>query len=362
MKKYSADFFKKKFKILFNKLLIREGFIDEIKKERKELGIPVEKGFADSLELAEFLLKKFSGSEEKNIIMISFINKFEVEKHIHVSKENKEEFFKYFDENFLRNKDNALMPIAYLLGIIEEHNNLFTSDKLLKETKFFSKLSPIVLTLANKYWGVDLFDEIIAINFIEKFLFLGENGVNQYIEHRVTCPSCRYIGIDHFSPDRCDMQGQKKGVYDKSYIFNKNFVKRLSFHFNSVFLVIKPYATKEEVLNYVEDNWHWLKEHLLEKNTFYKQFDVSPSKIKKSDFDRNAFIYSMYKKSKKDLIKENDDLNIDPSARTYKETIIADILDRKYDIKISSDAVKKAATRFAKSTKLKKEPRDIRDI
>lgn len=362
MKKYSAEFFKQKFEILFNKLIIKEGFVDEIKKTRKELGMPIEKGFAESWELAEYLLKNFTKSEEREIIGFSFIRQFENENNARISKENKDDFFKYFEKKYLKGEDGFLTEIAFLTNIIEDHNNLFTSDTLLRETKFFSKLSPIVFRLINKYWGFDLLDEWITVHFVEKYLFLGKNGVNQYIKAKIDCPSCRYIGVDHFSPHGDDMQGQDEGIFSKNYIFKEQVVKRLSWHFNSVFLLIKPYATKEEVLNYIEDNWHWLKEHLLEKNTFYKQLDVNPSKIKKSDFDRNALVYSMYKMSKKDLIKENEDLDIDPSARDYKETIIADILDRKYNIKISPDAVKKIATRFAKSIKLKKEPRDIRDI
>ncbi len=361
MKKYSAEFFKKKFDILFKKLIVKEGLVDEIKKAREELGIPAENGFINSLELAGFLSKKLTRPEKEKVLLWGFIELFELENRIRVSEEDKEKFFKYFSENKKR-KDDFTVSVNFVQGIIENHNNLFTSSSSLRETKFFSKLSPIVFKIFNKYWGFDLLDEQIAVNLLEKYLFLGDNGVRQYINAKVACPGCRYIGIDHFSPERDDMQGQDEGPFSKNYIFNKKTVKRLSSHFNSVFLLIKPYATKEGVLNYIEDNWNWLKEHLLEKNTFYKQFDVNPSKIKESDFDKNQLIYSMYKLPKKDLVKEFQGQDFDYPPPIYKEGIIAKILEKKHNIIMSSDAVKKAATRFAKSVKLKKEPRDIGDI
>ena len=46
----------------------------------------------------------------------------------------------------------------------------------------------------------------------------------------------------------------------------------------------------------------------------------------------------------------------------YKEAVISAILNEEHGIIITLDAIKKTATRFAKSIKLKKEPRDIRDI
>ena len=132
--------------------------------------------------------------------------------------------------------------------------------------------------------------------------------------------------------------------------------------FNSVFLIIKPYATKEEVLNYVEDNWDSLKKHVIEKNTFYKQYGVHPSKIKESDFERNRLIYELNKLSKKDLLKRykgERDLSL---KNIYKETIIAAILKEEYNASISPEAVKKAAARFDKTSRIKMLPKDIRDI
>lgn len=361
MKKYSAEFFKKKFEILFNKLLVKEGFIDEIKEVRKELGIPVENGFINSLELTEFLSKKLTKSEKENVLILGFIERFEIENRVRVSEKDREKFFEYFMKNKNR-KDGAIVSITFIQAVIENHNNPFTSNALLRETNFFSKLSPIVFRVFNKYWGFDLLDEQIAVNFLEKYLFLGGNGVRQYIQAKVDCPSCRYIGIDHFSPDRHDMQGQDKGAFSKNYIFNKQAVKRLSSHFNSVFLLIKPYATKEQVLNYVEDNWNWLKEHLIEKNTFYKQFDTHPSKIKEVDFERNKLVYELYKLPKKELIKLYKGKRDFSGTGIYKETIISVILKEEHGIDMSPDAIKKSATRFAKSTKIKEQPKDIRDI
>ncbi len=360
MKKYSAEFFKKKFEILFNKLIVKEGFINEIKEVRKELGIPIENGFANLSELTEYLLKKLTKPEKEKAVFWGFIEQYEIENHIRISEKDKEDFFNYLLKNKKR-RDSSIVIITYLQGVIEDHNNLFTSNASLRRTNFFSELSPIVFRLLNKYWGFDLLDELIAVNFVEKYLFLGENGVNQYIKAKITCPMCRYIGVDHFSPDRVDMEGQDEGVFSKNYIFNKKFVKRLSMHFNSAFLAIKPYATKEEVLNYIEDNWNCLKEHLLEKNTFYKQLDVNPSKIKESDFDKNRLIYSMYKLPKKELLNQYKGNEVF-STPSYKETIISAILKEQYGLDMTTDAIKKTATRFAKSIKLKKEPRDIRDI
>lgn len=364
MKKYSAEFFRKKFRILFDKLLIKDGLIDEVKKTRKKLGIPVENGFINSLELASFLFKKLTKSEKDKVLIWGFIEQYETENKVQVSEKDREEFLDYLVKNSKR-KDDSIVSTTLIQGIVESHHNPFTNNAPLQTTKFFSKLSPVVSDIFNKYWGFDLLDEQVAIHFVEKYLFLGENGVNEYIQNRINCPACRYIGIDHFSPDSDDMeQGDKgiRGTIGKDYVFNKQTVRRLSAHFNSVFLLLKPYTTKEQVLNYIEDNWHWLKEHMIEKNTFYEQLGVHPSKIKEADFDKNKLVYSMYKLSKKDLVKEYKEQGLDYPPPTYKETIISAILEEKYKIQMSPDAVKKSATRFAKSAGVKKEPKDIRDI
>ncbi len=364
MKKYSAEFFKKKFGILFNKLIIKDGLINEVKETRKKLGIPVENGFLNSLEFAGFLFKKLTKSEKDKVFIWGIIEQYEIENHVRVSKKDKDEFFDYLTKKS-KQKDDSIVGTLLIQGIIENHHSPLTNDAPLRTTKFFSKLSPIVSDIFNKYWGFDLLDEQVAIHFVEKFLFLGKNGVDEYIQNRINCPACRYIGIDHFSPSRHDMKDGDKGMrgtIGKDYVFNQQTVRRLSAHFNSVFLLLKPYTTKEQVLNYIEDNWHWLKEHMIEKNAFYKQEGVHPSKIKESDFDKNQLIYSMYKLSKKDLVDQYKEQEFDSLPPTYKEGIIAKILEKKYNIGMTSDAIKKSATRFAKSTKLKKEPRDIRDI
>ena len=89
---------------------------------------------------------------------------------------------------------------------------------------------------------------------------------------------------------------------------------------------------------------------------------MNPSKIKESNFDKNRLIYSLYKLPKKELLKIYKGQENFSGKGIYKEKIISAILEEEHNIKISPDAIKKMATRFAKSTKLKKEPRDIRDI
>lgn len=358
---YSADYFKKKYKILFERLLQKEGFVDAIKTAREELTIPVEKGFTTSSDLAEHLLKKLTKSEKESVFILSFIERFEIENHIRVSEKDREDFFRYFMKNKKR-KDSFIAITLYLQGIIEDHNNLFTSKAILREYKFFLKLSPIVFKLFNKYWGVDLLDEWVTVHFVEKYLFLGEDGVNHYIRKKNSCHHCKYIGVDHFSPDRHDMQGKDEGAFSKNYIFNKSFVSRLSRHFNSVFLIIKPYATKELVIQYIKDNWDDLKEHIIEKNTFYKQLDVHPSIIKESDDEKNRLVYELNKLSKKELLKRYKGENDFSHRGVYKEAIVSAILDEEYNIKMSSDAIKKSANRFGKSIKVQRMPKDIRDI
>ena len=363
MKKYTIDYYKKKYDILFDKLIIKDGFADEVKKIRKILGIPVENGFVNQLELVQYLLEKFTTKEQKNIIMFAFIEQYDAENKTRLteSREDKDKFFQYLQEK--NKKLNDPMALAsYFLMILDDHSSLFTAHFIFEKNKFTSKLSQIVVDLMNKYWGFDLLDEHIAVHFIEKYLFLGEQGVREYIKNKLACSHCRYIGIDHFSPNRLNMQGKNEGMFSGKYLFNKGTVKMLSNHFNSVFLLIKPYANKEQVIQYIEDNWNDLKEHLIEKNIFYKQFGVNPSKIKESDFEKNKLVYSFYRLPKKELLKEYQNTASDLPAPTYKEDIISSILEKKYNIKMSADAVKKTATRFAKSTKIHQQPKDNRDI
>lgn len=88
MKKYTSEYFAKKFRILFDKLLIKEGFVDEIKKIRKELGIPIENGFPDTLRLAEYLMKKLSKREKTFFTLMSFVEYYEMETKTRVNEKD----------------------------------------------------------------------------------------------------------------------------------------------------------------------------------------------------------------------------------------------------------------------------------
>lgn len=237
---------------------------------------------------------------------------------------------------------------------------MITKIYSLEKNKTLSKLYPETMKLIQKFWSLDLLDEHIMGYFVERYLFLGDYGINQYIKSKIACPNCRYIGVNHFSPTRNNMKS--KEAFGKNYVFNDDTVRLLSIYFNCVFLIIEPYATKEEVLQYIEDNWDNLKEHIIEKNSFYKQYDVHPSKIKESNFEKNQLIYELYKQSKKELLKIYKGKENFSLSGIYKEMIISAILKEQYDIDISSEAVKKSATRFAKSTNTQKQPKDIRDI
>ncbi len=361
MKKYSRDYFEKKFKILFDKLIIKEDFVDEIKKTRKELGIPIENGFDEIPQLAEFLMKKLTAKEQHSLAFFCFIEKYEAKKGIRLNDGNREEVIDAFIKES-KGKFKPLDIIIFLSSRIDDHNNYFTQNHFISENKKLSKLFPTAWSLFQKFFNVDLLDEHIMMHFIEKYLFLGEKGVHNYIQNKIACPNCRYIGVAHFSPDRYDMDGQEEGPFSGKYIFSERTVKLLSSHFNSVFIIVKPYATKEQVLSYVEDNWNDLKEHIIKKNTFYKQYDVKVSEIKESDVKRNQLIYELYKLPKKELLKHYKGEKNLSLAGVYKESIISAILDEQNDIQMTPDAIKKSAARFAKSIKNKREPKDIRDI
>jgi predicted transcriptional regulator len=360
VKKYSDDYFEKKYKILFDKLLQKEGFVDDIKATRKELGLPVN-GFANGPELAFFFINKLTKDQQHSLTFFAFLRAYENEHKMRVSDENREEVIKAFMKEY--KKGIGMVPMMVELGYtIETHHNLFTKYPFFEGNKYLSKLYKSVFKLMQKYWGVDLLDDHIIIHYIEKYLFMGQVGVNEYIRSKISCHNCRYLGVDHFSPNRNNMDGQDKGPYSKDYLFNKQTVEMLSQHFNSVFLIIKPYATKELVLQYIEDNWDDLKEHIIEKNTFYKQYDVHPSIIKESDDEKNRLVYELNKLSKKDLLKRYKGEKDFSHKGIYKEAIVSAILDEEYNIKMSSDAVKKSASRFAKSIQVQRIPKDIRDI
>ncbi len=362
MKKYSDDYFEKKYKILFDKLLQKEGFDADIKAIRKEIGLPVN-GFPNGPELAHFLIGKMNKAEKQKLTMYAFMRAYEYEHKKMLTEEDRDDFTKSFMKKHKGDDGIGMIPMMIELGsAIETHHNLFTKYPAIEESKNLSKLFPAVVKLMKKYWGVDLLDDHVIIHYIEKYLFMGQAGVNQYVKSKVSCHNCKYLGVDHFSPNRHHMEGQDEGPYSKKYVFNKSTVSMLSAHFNSVFLIIKPYATKEMVLQYIEDNWDDLKEHIIEKNTFYKQFDVHPSIIKESDDEKNRLVYELNKLSKKDLLKRYKGKEDFSHKGIYKEAIVSAILNEEYNIKMSSDAVKKSASRFAKSIQVQKIPKDIRDI
>jgi hypothetical protein len=357
MKKYSKEYFEEKFEILYKKLLQKEGFIDAVKSTRKELSIP-EDGFPSTLELSNYLMDRLSKKEKEVTSSICFMQQYE-HKNGQINEEDMKKVSEEFDKRF---KDN-FSPIAILVSFqmhLDGHNDFFTKDPMLCYGKKNEPLFKITKKLFDKFMDVGLLDPHIIMHFVEKYLFLGNDGVRNYINSKVACSNCRYIGVNHFSPVRQNMKGQDKGPFSGSYLFNENTVKLLSGHFDSVFLIVKPYATKDQVLQYVEDNWNDLREHLIEKNTFYKQYGVHPV-IKQSDIDKNQLVYELYKLSKKELVsqyKGEQDLSM---KGIYKEKVISLILKEEHDIDMSTDAIKKTATRFAK-TVAKHRPKDIEDI
>lgn len=364
MKKYSPEYFEKKFKILFNKLLVRQGFIDDVKKTRAELGVPVENGFSSSLDLAEYFIKKLTAKERDEAIFVAYMHKFENERKTLATEENRDEFIDSFLKARKKELDSLILAIVFVKAKIDDHTFIFTDGLFFREfnkNKLISKLKPSVYTLADKYWDFDLLDEQTVLHFVEKYLFLGENGVNDYIRSRLKCTACQHIGVRSFSPESNHMQGQSGGAFSKDYIFNPETVAWLSQHFNSIFLIVKPYATKEQVIQYVKDNWDTMKDQLDKKNVFYKQSGAS-TKIKESDFEKNQLVYSLYSMTKEQLVRQYKELEKDLVVPQYKESIISKILDKKHNLKMSPDAIKKSATRFAKLAKTQKQRKDIGDI
>ena len=365
MKKYSSEYFEKKFRILFDKLLIKEGFVDEVKKVRKELGIPVENGFRDNLNLAEYLAKKLTESERHHFIFLPFIEQYEAENEVRITgEEQKKDRDKIINAFFKKTKGRVSIKdvMVVLLMRIDDHNNFITDSPSVRDIEVLAKIFSKEFAIFKKFFGVDLLDEHIIMHYIEKYLFLGQRGVSAYIKEKVSCPACKHIGISHFSPTRYDMEGQDEGPFSGKYIFHENTVRMLSSHFNSYFLIIKPYATKEQAIQYIKDNWDHAREHLEMKNTFYKQFDVHPSKIKESDFEQSRLVYELFKLSKNELLATYEGMKDFSIGVVYKESIVSAVLKEKYDIEMSAEAVKKTATRFAKSTQVKNKPKDIRDI
>ena len=360
MKKYSAEYYHKKFDILFQRLLAKEGFVDEIKKIRQTLGIPIEDGFSNSLQFANYLLGKMSNDEKEDAMYIGFMEQYKNEKKVPFGDIDRDDFLDYFKQ---RKKEKYNPFIIFFQSITKDTHSVFTRNpifKLFKEDKTFSKLSSIISKIWDKYYDLDLLEKMIVLHFIEKYLFLGTDGVNKYIKNRIDCPSCRHIGIHNFSPRKNHMQGGKTSLDD--YIFNKGTVKYLSTYFDSTFLIIKPYSTKDQVIQYVEDNWDTMKEHALNKTLLDDHSRVYPGRIKESDLEKKRLVYDLFNLPRKELEQQYREIEKNLPIPSYKESLVSCILDKKHDIKMSPDAVKKAVTRYAKSSRVTKEPLDIRDI
>ena len=225
MKKYSTDYFEKKYKILSAKLLQKAGFIDAIRATRAELGLP-ENGFGSTQELAQFLIDKMSKTEQQTLTFYTFVEAYAYQHKIVVSDENRKEIVDaFFKEQGNKRMGIGMVPMMFeIANHIESHHNLIAKYPLFEQNKYLSKLYPAVTGLAGKFWGVDLLDDHITIHYIEKYLLLGQVGINQYIKSKVSCPNCKYLGIEHFSPRGVDMEGRKKGPYTKGYVFNKRAV------------------------------------------------------------------------------------------------------------------------------------------
>lgn len=90
MKRYSTDYFEKKYRILLDKLLQKQGFEEHIRAVRKELGMP-EEGFKSAPDFGYFVLQKLSDDEVNSLIFFAFIDAYTHEKKISVSEENRGE-------------------------------------------------------------------------------------------------------------------------------------------------------------------------------------------------------------------------------------------------------------------------------
>lgn len=361
MKKYSDRDFKKKFNVLSDRLQTKEGFKEAVQETRIKLGIPKD-GFSDEAELAEFLIKKMSKEEQKVFTFLAFVESYAHQNKIVIDDNNRKEVTEAFLKKGYSGGISMVAMMFELIKGISDHNNFITQYPLFKKDKHLSKLFPEMIKICKKFWGIDMLDQPVMTHMVEKYLFLGNSGINSYIQKKILCPTCRYMGIEHFSPERHNMLGQDKGAFSKDYIFNEATVRRLSAYFDSVFIIIRPYSNKEEVISYIEDNWDSLKWHVTEKNKFYEQMGYKGSRVRESDIEKNQLIYELYKLSKKELLKKyngQDNLSL---PGIYKESIISRILSEEYQIEMTPDAIKKSATRFAKSILVKNKPKDIRDI
>ena len=89
MKKFSAEYFEKKYRILFNKLFVKRGFSDTVKELRKKLEIP-DNGFTNETDLACFVISKMNAEEQRSIAFLAFIEDYARKNNLTLENENKE--------------------------------------------------------------------------------------------------------------------------------------------------------------------------------------------------------------------------------------------------------------------------------
>ncbi|HJN62565.1 MAG TPA: hypothetical protein QGH92_03180 [Candidatus Parcubacteria bacterium] len=90
MKKYTSDYFKKKYTVLLDRLTQKEGFIDDIKQTREELGMPTD-GFNNTQELAGFFIKKLKKEEQRSLTFFAFLDAYAFKNKIVITEKNREE-------------------------------------------------------------------------------------------------------------------------------------------------------------------------------------------------------------------------------------------------------------------------------
>ena len=300
-------------------------------------------GFSSVEELAKFIYE--NSPEKEAFLIVVAMNTYSIENKVNITEENSKLFF----NDFIKNKKNQPKVADILTEIIEQINNhhkFFTDIKILKTDKKLLSLQKTTGILMDKFWGVDLLDEHIIYQYIEKYLFMGQAGINNYIRKRLSCPQCKYLGVQCFPPEPANMSGHDEGLFSGNYIFNSDTIKILSKYFDSTFLIIKPYATKGMVVQYIEDNWDSIEEHLEVKNTFYKQFEVTPTLAKEGDYEKNRLVYELNKLSKKELLKKYNGTKNLSLIGVYKESIVSAILEEEYNIKMSPEAIKKGSTHY----------------
>lgn len=260
MKKYSTDYFEKKYKILFDKLLQKEDFVDDIKATRKELGLPTN-GFANGPELADFFISKMNKSEKKKLTMWAFLSAYEYEQKRRLTEDDRDAFTKAFMKKHKNDDGIGMLPMMIELGqAIDTHHNTFTKYPLFEGNKYLSKLYKTTFKLMQKYWGVDLLDDHIIFHYIEKYLFMGQAGVNEYKKTRDFGLYRTYWGMVR----RCKYKSQvsykyyiEKGIIVewKSYIDFKNDM------YESFLNHIKKYGKRETTIDRIDSNKNYCKEN-----------------------------------------------------------------------------------------------------